>query len=112
MANINTELYFEPVSEGICEVLGCSHPAKYRASWAQGVIVKLMCITHKAEVEGKLFSELSPNLFRGKEERTSGQGLPPGARTPNHAIDDSELEWLLCLASSFQARQPPSGQEC
>jgi hypothetical protein len=27
----------------------------------------------------------------------------PKVRTPNHAVDDSELEWLLCLASSFQA---------
>ena len=66
MASKNTELYFDPVSEGICEVLGCSNPAKYRASWAQGVIVKLMCPTHKAEVEGKLFSELSPAIFGGK----------------------------------------------
>jgi hypothetical protein len=30
MANTNTELYFDPVSEGICEARGCSHPAKYR----------------------------------------------------------------------------------
>ena len=66
MANMNKELYIEPVSEGICEVLGWSQPAKYRASWAQGVIVKLMCTPHKAEVEGKLFSELSPTIFRGK----------------------------------------------
>ena len=66
MANMNVELYVDPVSEEICEVLGCSHPAKYRASWAQGVIVKLMCATHKMEVEGKLFSELSPALFGGK----------------------------------------------
>ena len=66
MANMNVELYFDPVSEGICEVLGCSHPAKYRATWAQGVIVKLMSTTHKAEVEGTLFSELSPAIFGGK----------------------------------------------
>jgi hypothetical protein len=66
MANTDAELYFDPVSEGICQALGCSHPAKYRASWAQGVIVKLMCATHKAEVEGKLFSELSPAIFGGR----------------------------------------------
>jgi hypothetical protein len=66
MPRKKNELYFDPVSEGICEVLGCSNPAKYRASWAQGIIVKLMCTTHKAEVEGKLFSELSPAIFRGK----------------------------------------------
>jgi hypothetical protein len=66
MANMNAEPYFDPVSEGICEVLGCSDPAKYRATWAQGVIVRLMCTTHKAEVEGKRFSELSPTIFGGK----------------------------------------------
>jgi hypothetical protein len=66
MASKNTELYFEPVSEGICEVLGCSSPAKYRASWVQGIVIKLVCTTHKAEVEGKLFGELSPSTFRSK----------------------------------------------
>jgi hypothetical protein len=66
MASKNTELYFEPVSEGICEVLGCSNPAKYRASWVQGIVIKLVCTTHKAEVEGKLFGELSPSIFGGK----------------------------------------------
>ena len=63
MANKNTELYFDPVSSGICEVLGCSEPAKYRASWAHGVIIKLVCTTHKAEVEGKLFEGLKPSTF-------------------------------------------------
>ena len=47
MASKNTELYFDPVSQGICEVLGCSNAAKYRASWAQGVIIKLVCPTQK-----------------------------------------------------------------
>ena len=66
MTSKNTELYFEPVSEGICEVLGCSSPAKYRASWAQGIVIKLICTTHKAEVEGKLFGELSSSIFGSK----------------------------------------------
>ena len=66
MARMNTELYFDPVSEGICEALSCSNPAKYRASWAGGIVVKLMCPTHKAEVEGKLFAELSPATFKAK----------------------------------------------
>ena len=66
MANMNTELYFDWVSEGICEVLGCPNPAKYRANWAQGIMVKLVCTTHKVEVEGKPFSELSPTIFGGK----------------------------------------------
>ena len=63
MASMNTELYFDPVSQGTCQVLGCSNPAKYRASWAQGVIIKLVCIIHKADVEGKLFEGLSPSIF-------------------------------------------------
>ena len=66
MANKNNQLYFEPVSDGICDVLGCSNPAKCRASWAGGIVVKLMCPTHKAEVEGKLFAELSPATFKAK----------------------------------------------
>ena len=64
----NPELYFDPVSEGVCEVLDCSNPAKFRASWVQGVIVRLVCITHKAEVEGKSFGELSPTTF-GRKRR-------------------------------------------
>ena len=60
----NPEPYFDPVSEGVCEVLDCSSPAKYRASWIQGIIIRLVCITHKAEIEGKLFEELSPSTFR------------------------------------------------
>jgi hypothetical protein len=63
MASKNTELYFDPVSQGNCEVLGCSNAAKYRASWAQGVIIKLVCPTHKMGVDGKLFEELGPSIF-------------------------------------------------
>jgi hypothetical protein len=33
----------------------------------------------------------------------SEPGPLPEVWTPNHAVDDSELEWLLRLASSFQA---------
>lgn len=65
----NPEPYIDPVSEGTCEVLECSSPAKYRASWAQGVIIRLVCTTHKSEVEGKLFGELSPATF-GRKRRT------------------------------------------
>jgi hypothetical protein len=64
----NPELYFDPVSEGVCEVLDCSNPAKFRASWVQGVIIRLVCITHKAEIEGKSFGELSPTTF-GRKRR-------------------------------------------
>ena len=67
MYNVNAKLYFDPVSEGICEVLGCSQRAKYRASWSEGIIVKLICLPHKAEMEGKSFEELSPAMFKGKQ---------------------------------------------
>jgi hypothetical protein len=63
MAIKNPKLYFEPASQGMCEVQRCQNPAKYRASWAQGIVVKLVCTSHKAEVEGKLFEELVPTIF-------------------------------------------------
>jgi hypothetical protein len=63
MESRNPEPYIDPVSEGICEVVNCSGPAKFRASWAQGVIVRLVCITHKTEVEGKLFGDLNSSMF-------------------------------------------------
>ena len=66
MAAQNPELYLDPVSEGVCEVLGCLKPATYRASWAQGVIIRLLCATHKAEVEGKPFEELGRSRFARK----------------------------------------------
>jgi hypothetical protein len=66
MPTKNNELYFDPVSEGICEVVGCSNPAKCRASWAQGILMRLMCTSHRAEVEGKRFEELSPSIFGGQ----------------------------------------------
>ncbi len=65
----NPELYFDPVSEGVCEALDCSNPAKFRASWVQGVIIRLVCVNHKAAVEGKSFEELSPTTF-GRRRRT------------------------------------------
>jgi hypothetical protein len=60
------EPYLEPISEGNCEVLNCSTRAGYRASWAQGVIIRLLCPTHKAEVEGKSLAELGPSTFAKK----------------------------------------------
>ena len=57
------EPYIDPVSQGNCQIQSCSNPAKYRASWAQGVIVKLLCPTHKAEIDGKTFQELGPAAF-------------------------------------------------
>ncbi len=35
MATKNEEPYLDWVSEGVCEVLDCSNPAAYRASWVQ-----------------------------------------------------------------------------
>lgn len=63
MATKTPEPYLDPVSEGVCEVLDCASPATYRASWVQGVVIRLVCNTHKAEVEGKLFGDLSPTKF-------------------------------------------------
>ena len=62
------EPYIDPVSEGICEVLDCSSPAKYRVSWARGVIIRLVCTTHKSEVEGKPFGDSSSSIF-GRKRR-------------------------------------------
>jgi hypothetical protein len=67
MANKDKEPYVDPVNEGICQVLSCPHPARYRASWAQGVVVRLVCASHHEEVKEKLFQELDPSLFGGKE---------------------------------------------
>jgi hypothetical protein len=66
MATKNEEPYLDRVSEGVCEVLDCSNPAAYRASWVQGVIIRLVCSTHKAEVEGRLFGDLTPSKFGKK----------------------------------------------
>ena len=62
------EPYLEPVSQGTCEVLDCSSRAGFRASWAQGVIIRLLCPTHKAELEGAVFDDLSPAIF-GRKRR-------------------------------------------
>jgi hypothetical protein len=66
MANNNPEPYLEPVSEGVCEFLNCSSRADYRASWAQGVIIRIVCSAHKAELEGKPFEHLNPGTFRAR----------------------------------------------
>jgi hypothetical protein len=59
MVTKTAEPYLEPVSEGRCEVLDCASAATYKASWAQGVIIKIVCATHKSELEGKPFGELT-----------------------------------------------------
>lgn len=69
MAFKSPEPYLEPVSEGVCEVLDCSSRAAFRASWAQGVIIKLLCPAHKAKLQGELFQELNPALFRRKHAK-------------------------------------------
>jgi hypothetical protein len=60
------ELYFDPISHGNCEILGCSKPAQFRATWANGVVTRLVCATHKSKIEGKLFEELFPATFGRK----------------------------------------------
>ncbi len=72
MVSKNTELYFDVVSQGNCEVQGCGSPARYRASWAQGVVMKLVCVAHRTAVEGKLFEELGSSVF-GNKRHISGQ---------------------------------------
>lgn len=57
------EPHFDPVSHGTCEVRKCSSPAKFRASWAQGTIEKLVCAAHKQQLEDMVFGELDPSLF-------------------------------------------------
>ena len=63
MTNKNTEPYLEPVSQGICAVLSCSHPAKYRATWSMGAVRKLVCTAHMSQVEGKHFNEIGASIF-------------------------------------------------
>ena len=69
MAAQDPEPYFDPVSEGVCEVLHCSNPASYRAWWAQGVIIRLVCNTHKAQVDGKPFEELQSSFARKRHAK-------------------------------------------
>ena len=69
MADKNPEPYLEPVSEGVCEFLNCSNRAEYRASWAQGVIIRIVCSAHKTQLDGKIFEDLSPSTFK-KNRRT------------------------------------------
>jgi hypothetical protein len=63
MQSKNTELSFEPVSTGNCEAQHCLNPAKYRATWSQGIVLKLVCTTHRSQVEGKYFNEVGPSIF-------------------------------------------------
>ena len=64
MANNNPEPYLEPVSDGVCEFLNCSNRAEYRASWVQGVIIRIVCSAHKTELDGKPFDDLSLSTFK------------------------------------------------
>jgi hypothetical protein len=64
MASNNPEPYLEPVSDGVCEFLNCSSRAEYRASWAQGIIIRIVCSAHKPQLDGKLFQDLSPSTFK------------------------------------------------
>jgi hypothetical protein len=58
------EPYLEPVSKGVCEVVDCTSVATYRASWAQGVIIRLLCATHKSELEGTSFGDVEFRMKR------------------------------------------------
>ena len=69
MENKNARPYVDPVSDGICEVLDCAKPAKYRISWSQGIVIRRVCSTHKAQMENKSFEELSSSVFGDKRHR-------------------------------------------
>ena len=69
MADNNPEPYLEPVSEGVCEFLDCSHRAEYRASWAQGIIIRIVCSAHKAQLDGQPFEDLGRSTFKKRRPR-------------------------------------------
>ena len=54
---------FEPLREGICDVLKCVNPAKYRARWPR--VSKLVCESHKNDVADKPWPEVAQRLFGG-----------------------------------------------
>ena len=99
MASKNTELYFDPVSQGICEVLGCSNPAKYRASGAQGIVIRLMCATHRAEVEGKLPPNFCPD--------GSSLALPSDGRSERQAALASRSYHPFAAPGNLNASRKP-----
>jgi hypothetical protein len=65
-----TEPSFEPVNKGNCQFQRCTNPAKFRASWALGIMVKLLCVTHKPDVEGKTLEEVGPIAFGSRPMRS------------------------------------------
>ena len=69
MTSKNTEPYLEPVSDGICAVLSCSQPAKYRATWSLGAVRKLVCTAHMSQVEGKYFDDVVASIFGSASRR-------------------------------------------
>jgi len=68
--NKNDKPYFDPVSEGVCEVLDCSNRATYRATWSQGIAIRRVCSTHKVKVEDKSFAEVVPSVFGSNRHET------------------------------------------
>jgi hypothetical protein len=66
-----TEPSFEPVAKGNCQFQRCTSPAVFRASWALGIMVKLVCVAHKSSVEGKTFEEIGPVAFGSRPMRHS-----------------------------------------
>jgi hypothetical protein len=68
METNNAGPYVDPVSDGICEVRDCSKPATHRISWSQGIVIRRVCSTHKAQMEKKSFEELSSSVFESKRQ--------------------------------------------
>jgi hypothetical protein len=98
------ELYFDSVSEGVCEVLGCPNPAKYRASWAQGIVVKLVCTAHRTEVEGKLYEDLDPAVFGSA--RHTRRSDPPSPDEPDAGVYASLRPKPLPLSRAVAVPEP------
>jgi len=47
---------------GKCEVQECQNPAKYRVIWVKSRASKLVCESHKKDVDGKPFSDVSDSF--------------------------------------------------
>lgn len=68
MANRTVKIHFQPVSHGTCQVQGCQSPAKFRANWDEGIIMKLVCARHREEVDGKAYGDVDqPKFLAGRD---------------------------------------------
>jgi len=66
-------------ASGKCDVQECLHPAKHRAVWLRSGNSQLVCESHKNDIEGKPFSEVSDS-FEGKPRSANGKAVNPASR--------------------------------